>query len=103
MDVLHSCDTPACVNPAHLRIGTHSENMRDRHTRGRIDQRGEKGSKAKLKSADVLKAVVLRDAGMKHREIAALFGVSQSAIDLIMSGRNWSHLTGIRRASCSVH
>ncbi|MZE53776.1 HNH endonuclease [Streptomyces sp. SID5770] len=33
--ILHSCDTPACVNPDHLRPGTHQENMRDRDTRGR--------------------------------------------------------------------
>ena len=33
--VLHSCDTPPCVNPAHLRIGTHAENVKDLYSRGR--------------------------------------------------------------------
>lgn len=33
--VRHRCDTPACVNPAHLEIGSHAENMVDRDTRGR--------------------------------------------------------------------
>lgn len=28
--VLHSCDTKLCVNPAHLRAGTHKENMQDK-------------------------------------------------------------------------
>lgn len=33
--VLHSCDNANCVNPAHLRVGTFQENIRDRDERGR--------------------------------------------------------------------
>lgn len=33
--VLHSCDTPACVRPSHLRIGTQAENMMERDAKGR--------------------------------------------------------------------
>ena len=39
MHVLHSCDTPACTNPKHLRIGTHKENMEEMQRKGRQTNR----------------------------------------------------------------
>jgi hypothetical protein len=38
--VLHSCDNPLCANPAHLRAGTHDENMDDKRIRGRAWKHG---------------------------------------------------------------
>lgn len=92
--VLHRCDVRNCVNPNHLFLGTHAENMRDMEAKGRGRQpRGEKTAPAKLTEGDVLE-IRRRYAsgGWTQTELGDEFGVSQAAISLIIVGRNWPWL-----------
>jgi len=52
MHVLHSCDTPACVHPIDLYLGTHQDNMTDRNKKGRT-AKGEKIASHKLTDKQV--------------------------------------------------
>lgn len=93
MFVLHSCDNRRCVNPAHLRAGTHAENMRDMRTRGRqARQRGERCGTAKLTEANARIARACFLDGVPVRLIAERFGVSRSGIEKIVKRESWGHL-----------
>jgi hypothetical protein len=88
--VCHKCDTPSCVNPGHLFLGTRSDNMRDMAAKGRgADARGERNCKAKLTPDDVRR--IRADTGT-HKQIADAYGVSEPAIYKIKNGRTWGHV-----------
>lgn len=92
MHVLHRCDTPKCVNPAHLWAGTHAENMADKVAKGRHRHgtvHGERHHKAKLTEADV-QIILERRASLSVT--ARQFGVSRFTISNIRSGKGWAHI-----------
>lgn len=110
--VLHRCDNPPCVNPNHLFLGTHADNMQDmceknrnaaktkpeRISRGKqhsqrmkeVAARGERHGSAKLKDTEISHIFKLRKQGLLQREIAAIFGVTQAQISNILKrGEKW--------------
>jgi hypothetical protein len=84
-EVLHSCDNPPCCNPAHLRVGTHAENMAEMSDRGRASC-GVANPRAKMTDADVAEARRMKAEGALNREIAARFGVSQPYVSRLTRG-----------------
>lgn len=88
--VLHSCDQPGCVNPDHLRCGSHQENSDDRVMRGRAaGPRGVDHGSSKLDDYDVLK---IRADQRSARQIAAQYGVHKSTVCRIRSRQLWPHV-----------
>lgn len=86
--VLHSCDRPQCVNPAHLRMGTDKENVGDRVERERsADVNGSANPNAKFNDDQIKEIIELRKQAKTYPEIAARYGCSRRTIEQICLGR----------------
>ena len=87
-EAAHSCGNRACINHSHLRWATHTENSADKEIHGTV-QRGENATVAKLTDADVR---AIRSSSETFRRLADRYGVGETAISNIKSGRRWSHV-----------
>lgn len=88
--VCHTCDTPACVNPDHLFLGTSDDNMKDKIAKGRSRVAfGEAAGKAKLTEKQIVE--ILQDP-RPYTAIASDYGVKSSTIGSIKQRVSWSHL-----------
>lgn len=79
--VLHACDTPQCVNPYHLSVGTIQDNVADRDARARRI--------LKLTVNDAREILEFRDSGVSAAEVGRAYGVSYTIIRNIWRGRAW--------------
>jgi predicted XRE-type DNA-binding protein len=84
--VRHKCDNTLCINPDHLELGTHKQNMRDMVERNR-SAKGKNNGRGKLSDEDVLKIrQLLNTTNMTQTQIAEIFGVTQHYISYIKRG-----------------
>lgn len=89
--VLHTCDNPPCVNPAHLFLGTAVDNVRDMVKKGRQAKHEQNGG-AKLTEEQVAKIrcdYIPRHPVYGQRAQGRRYGVSHSMIGYIVRGENW--------------
>lgn len=84
--VLHSCDMPRCVNPAHLSLGDNRENQRQKAARGRAPH-GETHACAKVTEIDVAAIREQRAVGASARDLAVVFGIHRETVRRIGNGR----------------
>ena len=90
--VLHHCDTPCCINVAHLYLGNPNLNAKDRVRRGRSRGgicKGEAHGQAKLSAPDVLEIRRLYLNGIKQRVIADRFNIKQQTVSKIVNNKRW--------------
>lgn len=105
--VMHSCDTPSCINPKHLRVGSQKSNMRDCWAKGRgrkdvfqhmlsirRSQVGVANIKAKLTEAQVLQ---IRSSKENGPTLAARYSVTRETIYAIKTRKTWGVSNGLRK------
>lgn len=85
IDVCHRCDNRACCNPAHLFLGTRSENMLDAAKKGRLGRMLSAEQAVRIRACYATGEFI-------HRELAEAFGVSRSTICDLISRRTWRHV-----------
>lgn len=91
MHICHHCDNPKCVNPDHLFIGTHQDNMQDMVAKGRA-VKGERVGGSKLSETQVRVIRNYLNVGVLEKCLARSFGVSRSTIGDIKHRRIWAHI-----------
>jgi hypothetical protein len=85
MLVLHTCDTPRCVNPTHLFLGTHKENAIDRENKGRGVRNMRKLTLAQVKK--------IKSSNESQSKLAVKYSVSRRTIASIQYGETWRHVS----------
>lgn len=84
----HKCDVRTCINPAHLFLGTHQDNVDDQVMKQR-QSFGVRNGRAKLSEAEVME--ILSAVGT-NIAVGEKYGVSDTVISYIRSGKAWGHL-----------
>jgi hypothetical protein len=91
-EVAHSCGNGhlGCINPAHLRWATHSENVSDKIAHG-THQIGERHGMARL-TAEKVREIRALQANLSQVELARLYGITNSAVWHIQHRKTWRHV-----------
>lgn len=91
--IMHTCDTPNCVNPEHLKHGTVADNIADMVAKGRrVTVKGSNQPDAKLHEDDIPAIRLRLQTNESCTTIGRDYNVSDSAIRNIEKGRTWTHV-----------
>lgn len=95
--VCHRCDNPPCCNPAHLFVGTAADNNRDMRKKGRASGNRTVKTGAVLTPHKVcqIRAVWESGLGLSRRDLGAMFGISASAIWMVVRNKTWRDVPSV--------
>jgi DNA-directed RNA polymerase subunit H (RpoH/RPB5) len=92
MEVCHKCDTPACVNPKHLFLGSHTDNMHDSSMKKRLHF-GEENGMNKLTEKQIIEIRKKYIPDIYTQDMLAKeYGVTQGQISGIVNNKRWRHV-----------
>lgn len=90
LDVLHMCDTPLCINPAHLFLGTQADNNADRDRKGRqVSLRGSMNPRARIDES-MVRVIIASD--KSSLSLSKVINLDASAIRKIRRRESWRHV-----------
>lgn len=89
----HKCDSPPCVNPEHIFLGSGKDNYDDMRNKGREKKlKGQDCSRSLLNNETALK--IYKNKNLTQLELSKIYKVAPSTISAIKNGQNWSSVTG---------
>jgi len=87
MQVLHRCDNPRCVNPAHLFLGTPRDNMLDKVAKGRQRGGARLGQpRRRISDQHIMEIRVRAQCGAPYRVLARKYNTSAAYVRRIAKG-----------------
>lgn len=91
--VRHTCDVRVCINPDHLILGTHADNMRDSVERGR-HLKGVKIPNSKL-NPELVRLLKSKYVPWQYGylRLANEFGLSKKTVRYVIEGKTWAHVS----------
>ena len=99
--VLHTCDVPNCVNPAHLWLGTRADNNCDMTRKGRHVPGGTYGQgnyprgivhHGAILNPVVVKAIREDKESMSYSQIARKYNIGMTTAFKVVTGKTWNHV-----------
>lgn len=90
--ICHKCDNPRCVNPEHLFVGTHLDNMRDKIAKGRARVAVGTATGHAVLTEEQARSVLADP--RPYAQIAADYGITASTVGSLKQRKSWKHIDG---------